>query len=220
MLTDDQLLERSTNQTTAEAQQSANIKPSSMNDKHVNEAEETDIQDTIPPDEYAAEVSVSLVNDSNSPSSESNSSSRKILSIRLKNVMLSRIIFTLSMLCLLILGIILRFLTSLNKLFTQSKSNGSLYITMKRYDGRVKPISKRNAKTKDVHVATENSCLLRATLGNQKISTVVHQKDMNRFNQAYSNLLKANIDGLKKRDKRVKSANVPSKINRSKTEKG
>ncbi|KAH8868612.1 hypothetical protein KSF78_0004061 [Schistosoma japonicum] len=43
---------------------------------------------------------------------------------------------------------------------------------------------------------------------------------MNRFNQAYSNLLKANIDGLKKRDKRVKSANVSSKINRSKTEKG
>ncbi|CAI2735605.1 unnamed protein product [Schistosoma spindalis] len=112
------------------------------------------------------------------------------------------------------------FLTSLHKLFNQSKSSGSLYITMKRYDGRVKPIPKRVQKVKDVHVTNENSCLLRATLGNQKISTVVHQKDMNRFNQAYSNLLKANIDGLKKRDKRVKSTNISSKLNRPKTEKG
>ncbi|CAH8646075.1 unnamed protein product [Heterobilharzia americana] len=91
------------------------------------------------------------------------------------------------------------FLTSLHKLFNQSKSSGSLYITMKRYDG---------------------GCLIRATLGNQKISTVVHQKDMNRFNQAYSNLLKANIDGLKKRDKRVKAVNTSNKTNRSKTDKG
>ncbi|CAH8663655.1 unnamed protein product [Schistosoma margrebowiei] len=64
------------------------------------------------------------------------------------------------------------FLTFLHKLFNQSKSSGSLYITMKRYDGRVKPIPKRVQKVKDVHVTNENSCLLRATLGNQKISTV------------------------------------------------
>nr|CAH8819382.1 unnamed protein product [Trichobilharzia regenti] len=112
------------------------------------------------------------------------------------------------------------FLTSLHKFFNQSKSSGSLYITMKRYDGRVKPIPKRSQKAKDAHVASENSCLIRATLGNQKISTVVHQKDMNRFNQAYSNLLKANIDGLKKRDKRVKAANSSSKISQSKMDKG
>ena len=30
----------------------------------------------------------------------------------------------------------------------------------------------------------------------------VYQKDMNRFNQAYSNVIKGNLDGLKKRDKR------------------
>ncbi|KER26436.1 hypothetical protein T265_06293 [Opisthorchis viverrini] len=41
---------------------------------------------------------------------------------------------------------------------------------------------------------------------------------MNRFNQAYSNLLKASIDGLKKRDKRIKAA--PAKSGRPKTEKG
>ncbi len=36
----------------------------------------------------------------------------------------------------------------------------------------------------------------------------IHQKDMNRFNQAYANVIKGSIDGLKKRDKR--SSNAPS----------
>ncbi|TNN13146.1 Multidrug and toxin extrusion protein isoform 2 [Schistosoma japonicum] len=58
MLMDDQLLERSINQTTVDAQHSVDIKPSSMNDKHVNETEETDIQNTIPPDEC---MSLSLI---------------------------------------------------------------------------------------------------------------------------------------------------------------
>ncbi|KAF6779755.1 hypothetical protein AHF37_00739 [Paragonimus kellicotti] len=110
------------------------------------------------------------------------------------------------------------FLTHLNRLFTQSKSGGSLFITMKRYDGRTKPTPRKGKQVAEPHPAAENSCLFRVTLGSQKISTVVHQKDMNRFNQAYSNLLKANIDGLKKRDKRVKAPAL--KPDRSKAEKG
>ncbi|KAF7240950.1 hypothetical protein EG68_10438 [Paragonimus skrjabini miyazakii] len=121
------------------------------------------------------------------------------------------------------------FLTHLNRLFTQSKSGGSLFITMKRCkvfiiidesidDGRTKPTPRKGKQITEPHPNAENSCLFRVTLGSQKISTVVHQKDMNRFNQAYSNLLKANIDGLKKRDKRVK-ATAP-KPDRSKAEKG
>ncbi|THD22730.1 Signal recognition particle 14 [Fasciola gigantica] len=99
------------------------------------------------------------------------------------------------------------FLTNLNKLFVQSKNGGSLYITMKRYDGRTKPVPRKGPKTTEVATSQENSCLFRVTLGNQKISTVVHPKDMNRFNQAYSILLKASMDGLKKRDKRVRATN-------------
>lgn len=92
---------------------------------------------------------------------------------------------------------------------------------MKRYDGRTKPFPKKAQKAKDSHVTSENSCLIRVVLGNKKITTIVHQKDMNRFNQAYSNLLKANIDGLKKRDKRVKGSNNPNvtKSGRPKTDK-
>ncbi|CAH8433314.1 unnamed protein product [Dicrocoelium dendriticum] len=89
---------------------------------------------------------------------------------------------------------------------------------MKRYDGRTKPIPRKNKQQADSHHPAENCCLFRVTLGSQKISTVVHSKDMNRFNQAYSNLLKASIDGLKKRDKKVKAP--PAKSTRSKTEKG
>lgn len=44
----------------------------------------------------------------------------------------------------------------------------------------------------------EHMCLLRAKLRTKKIATVVHQRDINKFQQAYSNLLKASLDGLKK----------------------
>ncbi|XP_018655126.1 putative multidrug resistance pump [Schistosoma mansoni] len=216
----DQMQERSTNQPTEEVQQPTDTKPSSFKDEYVNEEEQIDVQNDVSFRENVTEAGASLVDNFNPPTNEFSPNSQKILSTQLEKVVLPRTVFILLMLFLLSLGIIMRFLTSLHKLFNQSKSSGSLYITMKRYDGRVKPVPKRVQKVKDVHVTNENSCLLRATLGNQKISTVVHQKDMNRFNQAYSNLLKANIDGLKKRDKRVKSTNISSKLNRPKTEKG
>lgn len=51
----------------------------------------------------------------------------------------------------------------------------------------------------------DNKCLLRATDGKKKISTVVSSKEVNKFQMAYSNLLRANMDGLKKRDKKNKT---------------
>lgn len=44
----------------------------------------------------------------------------------------------------------------------------------------------------------EHMCLIRAKSRTKKISTVVHQKDINKFQLAYSSLLKSNLDGLKK----------------------
>ena len=63
---------------------------------------------------------------------------------------------------------------------------------MKRYSGRTKPVPRkrsapehrpvsRGTGTDDAAAASENKCLIRATLGSQKISTVVASKDMNRF---------------------------------------
>ncbi|KAI0215224.1 Signal recognition particle 14 kDa protein [Lamellibrachia satsuma] len=89
------------------------------------------------------------------------------------------------------------FLSELTRLFQKSKSSGSLNITMKKYDGRTKP------KPQDGHIpeAAEHKCLIRATVANKKLSTVVSQRDMNKFQLAYANVLKANMDGLKKKEK-------------------
>lgn len=53
-----------------------------------------------------------------------------------------------------------------------------------------------------------DKCMLKATDGKKKISTVVSSKDVNMFQMAYSNLLRANMDGLK-RDKKSKRVSRP-----------
>lgn len=97
----------------------------------------------------------------------------------------------------------LQFLTELTRLFQKCRTSGSVYITLKKYDGRTKPIPRKG------HVEgfepADNKCLLRATDGKKKISTVVSSKEVNKFQMAYSNLLRANMDGLKKKDKKSKN---------------
>lgn len=90
------------------------------------------------------------------------------------------------------------FLTELTKMFQKGKSSGSLSLTMKRYDGRTKPEPRKG----NLPEPQEYKCLIRANLGNKKISTVINQKDVNKFQMAYANVLKGNMDGLKKKDKR------------------
>ncbi len=123
------------------------------------------------------------------------------------------------------------FLLELTKLFQQQrlKTSGSLSLTMKRYDGRTKPKAKLTKKqrleqknspsnssnTPTTHDSVEYKCLVRAVYGSKKLSTVVSAKDINRFQLAYSNLLKANMDTLKKKAKETKttaqtSSNIPS----------
>uniref|UniRef100_T1IPU6 Signal recognition particle 14 kDa protein n=1 Tax=Strigamia maritima TaxID=126957 RepID=T1IPU6_STRMM len=93
------------------------------------------------------------------------------------------------------------FLSELTRLFQKSRQTGSLSISMKRYDGRSKPVSKtpRNLPSPP----SEYKCLIRAKLGNKKISTVIHAKDINKFQLAYASVLKGNMDALKKRDKKA-----------------
>jgi signal recognition particle subunit SRP14 len=91
------------------------------------------------------------------------------------------------------------FLTELTKLFNKGKTSGSVVMTMKRYDGRIKP----KPRAGNVPEPNEYKCLVRATLGNKKITTVINHKDVTKFQMAYGNLLKANMDGLKKKDKKA-----------------
>ena len=117
-----------------------------------------------------------------------------------------------------------QFISKLTLMFDKSKTNGHVQITMKRYDGRTKPIPKPNPekgkkqkgahgkgsksssdqKTKTDSTACENGeymCLIRAVSKKEKISCVVHARDVNKFQITYCNLLKNNIDGLKRQKK-------------------
>ncbi|GIY35859.1 signal recognition particle 14 kDa protein [Caerostris darwini] len=95
------------------------------------------------------------------------------------------------------------FLTELTRLFQKSRNSGSVYITMKRYDGRTKPKPRPSKLAANpLPPVSEYKCLIRAHLGNKKLSTIVNAKDVNKFQLAYANLLKGNMDGLKKKDKK------------------
>ena len=95
-----------------------------------------------------------------------------------------------------------QFLMELTRLFQKCRLSGSVFITLKKYDGRTKPIPRKGSV--EGFEPSDNKCLLRATDGKKKISTVVSSKEVNTFQRAYSNLLRANMDGLK-RDKKSKS---------------
>uniref|UniRef100_A0A5F8GCE2 Signal recognition particle 14 kDa protein n=1 Tax=Monodelphis domestica TaxID=13616 RepID=A0A5F8GCE2_MONDO len=99
--------------------------------------------------------------------------------------------------------VVFQFLTELTRLFQKCRSSGSVFITLKKYDGRTKPIPRKGSV--EGFEPSDNKCLLRATDGKKKISTVVSSKEVNKFQMAYSNLLRANMDGLKKRDKKSKN---------------
>uniref|UniRef100_A0A8C7EAW5 Signal recognition particle 14 kDa protein n=1 Tax=Nothoprocta perdicaria TaxID=30464 RepID=A0A8C7EAW5_NOTPE len=94
------------------------------------------------------------------------------------------------------------FLTELTRLFQKCRTSGSVFITLKKYDGRTKPVPRKGHA--DSFEPADNKCLLRATDGKKKISTVVSDTLL-LAPQAYSNLLRANMDGLKKKDKKSKN---------------
>ncbi|KAI2801267.1 hypothetical protein RDWZM_009509 [Blomia tropicalis] len=119
------------------------------------------------------------------------------------------------------------FLSEMSKLFASNQSKGgSIYITMKRIDNSkkptprpIKPSKKKKKQTKQPQSQpkqdetstkpNENMCLIRVHNNTRKISTVVNAKDVNKFQQAYSNLLRGNLYGLKKKEK--KKTNKKSK---------
>jgi len=108
------------------------------------------------------------------------------------------------------------FLTELTKLYNSKKESGTVFITFKRYEHKVvekEPKEGQHAKnpTKKQIKADlaegEPKCLIRATDGNNiKISTMVSAKDLVRFQMAYSNIIKVQMDNLKRKEKKKKKA--------------
>uniref|UniRef100_A0A7S0HGD2 Signal recognition particle 14 kDa protein n=1 Tax=Hanusia phi TaxID=3032 RepID=A0A7S0HGD2_9CRYP len=88
------------------------------------------------------------------------------------------------------------FLTALDKQFNRVRTQGSLFVTLKRYVPKAFKSGRANPE------GSEPLCLIRAKLGNHSISTVVPQKDVVKFQAAFSTILKGNMDGLKKPEKK------------------
>jgi signal recognition particle subunit SRP14 len=108
-----------------------------------------------------------------------------------------------------------QFISRLTLMFDKARTKGHVQLTMKKYDGKTKPTPKpdesktKNKKGKVTKPSSEPTpivdpdfmCLIRANYRAEKISTVVHQRDVNKFQLAYCNLLKSNMDGLKRQKK-------------------
>uniref|UniRef100_A0A0R3S1E3 Signal recognition particle 14 kDa protein n=1 Tax=Elaeophora elaphi TaxID=1147741 RepID=A0A0R3S1E3_9BILA len=108
------------------------------------------------------------------------------------------------------------FLVELAKLFQKCRTSNqhNITITLKHFcsfnhlsyyyifsdDGRTKPYPRNEAQQS---LKGEDLCLFRVKLGDKKISTVVHAKEVNKFQLAYAGILKANMDNLKKRERKT-----------------
>lgn len=68
---------------------------------------------------------------------------------------------------------------------------------MKRYDGRTKPQPRDPAKAPPP--PEEYMCLIRATYGKRKLSTHVAHKDLNKFQIAFSALLRSGMSNIGKK---------------------
>jgi len=79
-------------------------------------------------------------------------------------------------------------------MYQEAKLAGSVFITLKRYDGRKKPIPRGEVTVPE---PDEYSCLYRATLRSKKISTVVLGSGLTVFQTSFSNVMKSNMEALK-----------------------
>lgn len=94
-------------------------------------------------------------------------------------------------------------------MYEKAKTSGTVVVTMKRYDGRTKPLSAK-AKAQPPE-PQEYKCLMRANMGSKKLSTVILARDINKFQLAYSNLIRGNIELKKKEKKQTTSTKKASK---------
>lgn len=91
-----------------------------------------------------------------------------------------------------------RFLNELNKLFERTKGKGTVFVTMKRSSLKARKGKARVAEA-------DHRCLIRASDGKRKISTHLAPEQQPKFQASYALILRAHMDGLKRREKvRVK----------------
>ncbi|KAN0026151.1 hypothetical protein ACTFIV_007135 [Dictyostelium citrinum] len=89
------------------------------------------------------------------------------------------------------------FLSALNKLYQSTSKKGTVWVTMKKYVDSDSNFSLKKADRIKKSEEEENKCLVRATNGKKKISTIVLAKDKSMFEKSYKNVLLINLDNLK-----------------------
>ncbi|KAF9353882.1 RNA-binding signal recognition particle subunit srp14 [Mortierella sp. NVP85] len=101
------------------------------------------------------------------------------------------------------------------KAFEDSKTSRTVYLTMKRHNYSTKKT--RAAEEASEHATgdevmktddkdKEYPTMVRLTMGTQtKISTLVHANDLDRFMVQYTNIIKINMDALKKKERKKAS---------------
>ncbi|KAI9489160.1 signal recognition particle, SRP9/SRP14 subunit [Zychaea mexicana] len=110
------------------------------------------------------------------------------------------------------------FTVELGRFYEQSRVNGTVSVTMKRMTerrllkaSRVKKeipkggetiLDKNSMKDDDI----EFPCLVRATYKSSKISTIVPPNELEKFQNAYSTVIRAYMDSLKKKERTRKKA--------------
>jgi signal recognition particle subunit SRP14 len=90
------------------------------------------------------------------------------------------------------------FLNELNKLYERNQKSGTVWVTMKRTN--LKPRNTRKEESKKA----EYKCLIRANDGKKHISTTVGASQYAKFSQSVIVIMKAHMDGLKKKEKEKK----------------
>ncbi|CAI5534379.1 unnamed protein product [Closterium sp. Naga37s-1] len=98
------------------------------------------------------------------------------------------------------------FLNELTKLYERHKGAGTVWVTLKRSNLRKKPKGGEKAggddAEEDESSAAEYRCVVRATDGKRKISTLLGPREHAKFQAAYALVLKAHMDSLKRKEKR------------------
>ncbi|KAM9971838.1 hypothetical protein ACTFIW_011821 [Dictyostelium discoideum] len=109
------------------------------------------------------------------------------------------------------------FLSALNKLYQTTSKKGTVWVTMKKYVDSDSNFSRKKAERIKESEEEENKCLVRATNGKKKISTIVLTKDKSMFEKNYKNVLLINLDNLKVEKKKPTPTTTPAKTAAKKT---
>lgn len=89
-------------------------------------------------------------------------------------------------------------------MFFDGRTKGAVNMTVKRYDGRTRPEPKPGSERARSHPLPQPDtymCLVRATLGKKKITTVVNNDQVELFYAAFRKLLISSMDSLKRQKK-------------------